>query len=465
MNESSRAQQFLEHTCTAVSHGNLAYFNNLKRGFDWGINAMFCVTGSPQQSQNPYDDTILTRAYNSMVATVNMLNGDDNFTLSPKSYRAPLISSEYKSRLIQRSGRSCELTGAQFIAKDRCTTASNCTAVHIIPKRMCLLTDGASGVFAWLVLAILLSKKQFDDVWDQCAAQDGNESRNLLLLLNEIKMGYDQAYFKLSYSNANDVNRPLLRRDYDHALQNRERMVMGFEWLVPEEEHRMRHWVPRRISDDQRSILPVSEHHAGIERNIPTAVHYVNFASNGIEDPSPLLLDVHNLMASLFIRFQNFVKPGRRKFPLGPMWSAFVREDNNTSKSNSRQRSHPPTRDSLTDNKPVSSPSQFNMRAAGDLCDGAVKAQNPGKRPSDHVDDIDSHFLASQDGEEEGPNSASSISFQRAIEEYLKKEEIWWIDQMYNGEVPYAPYSEDESSYTSFLQHKVIIPTWIAGLP
>ncbi|QSS55282.1 no signficant blast hit [Histoplasma capsulatum var. duboisii H88] len=225
------------------------------------------------QSQNPYDDTILTRAYNSMVATVNMLNGDDNFTLSPKSYRAPLISSEYKSRLIQRSGRSCELTGAQFITRNRCTTASNCTAVHIIPKRMCLLTDGASGVFAWLVLAILLSKKQFDDVWDQCAAQDGNESRNLLLLLNEIEMGYDQAYFKLSYPNANDVNRPLLRRDYDHALQNRERMVMGFGWLIPEEEHRMRHWVPRRISDDQRSILPVSEHHAGIERNIPTAVH------------------------------------------------------------------------------------------------------------------------------------------------------------------------------------------------
>lgn len=104
------------------------------------------------------------------------------------------------------------------------------------------------------------------------------------------------------------------------------------------------------------------------------------------------------------------------------------------------------------------------MRAAGDFCDGAVKAQNPGKWPSDHVDDIDSHFLAPHDGEEES-NSASSINFQGAIEEYLKNEEIWWIDQMYNGEVPYAPYSEDESSYTLFLQHKVIIPTWVAGLP
>ncbi|EGC44506.1 hypothetical protein HCEG_03721 [Histoplasma capsulatum var. duboisii H88] len=47
MNESSRAQQFLEHTCTAVSHGNLAYFNNLKRGLDWGINAMFCAVAEP----------------------------------------------------------------------------------------------------------------------------------------------------------------------------------------------------------------------------------------------------------------------------------------------------------------------------------------------------------------------------------------------------------------------------------
>ncbi|EEH08654.1 hypothetical protein HCBG_02191 [Histoplasma capsulatum G186AR] len=454
MNNAARAEKFLDHIHSAVSASNIPYLDSLTNGINWGINAMFHSTNELHTAYNSIQRDEMKRAHDTMIATINIL-GDHVFTPPAKPPGLPTELGVYKSRVISRTGGACELTGARFIGRTGSFMAANCIAAHIIPKRMCVFSDEGSGVFAWLVLALILSQEQFNMVWNECSAQDSNNPDNLLLLLDEIELVYDQAYFRLFYSNSKHTVYPLLRCDYLDAMETGRKLSMCFEWLV-EEPFQRNHWHARRIDcseDGSKSVVPPMS--TGVIGSAPAVIDYISFEST-VPNPSPVLLDAHNLMASLYQQFTPYRKPGRHEFPVNQygLWRNFIRSETPGEKSGSRQRFRGSGRSSFSPSRSVYPSRQQNSRGGRDLGFCSYSTEPQSLRDGAHHD-FDKHHPLGDGPTETGPDN--DINFQQAINQYLEKSGSLWIDEIYGGDIP---NEEGESSYAEYLRYNAFIPAW-----
>jgi hypothetical protein len=476
MNSASRAEKFLNHIHSAISGKNTKYLDNLTRGINWGINSMFRSADIPQTASSRPEIDEMNWAYDSMIATINLLGDGDHFSLPDKHFELPQTHSNYKSDLVARSGESCEATGGVFIEKAATSKASNCIAAHIIPKSICLLSDRGSGVFAWLVLALILSPEQFRTVWNECSAQDANQPGNLLLLLDEIEFVYDQAHFRLFYSNPNYAICPLLRCDYSNAVQSGGSLTMCFDWLI-EEPYQRNYWPAKRIKrseDGSKSVTPPMDQPAFI-RPEPTGIDYANFSS-AVPNPSPILLDAHNMMASLHHYLRPYRKPGRHEYPVAgnTLWKTFIRPETQEGKSGSRQRSRRSDRTSFIGSGSIHSPRGRNRAARGhraldsDRSDHSVSLRRSDRSSSLGTDldfDGDGADICQErptlEANPDATGPANTSNFQQAIDEYLERKGMVGVDRKYHGDVPHA---DGEPSYDDFLRYNAFIPAWRNGI-
>jgi hypothetical protein len=204
---------------------------------------------------------------------------------------------------------------------------------------------------------------------------------------------------------------------------------MCFEWLI-EEPYQRNYWPARRIKcseDGSKSVISPIDLAAPI-RSEPTAIDYVNFEPT-VPNPSAILLDAHNRIASLYQQLTPYRRQGRQAFPVHPnsLWKSFIRPETCPDNRNSRQLQRRSDRTFSSGTGPLDYPSQRSQqdRMNSDRC------------------------------------SDGANNFQQAIEEYLGRQRPSWIDQLYHGD---GPQEEGELNDDEYLRCNAFIPAWRDGI-
>jgi hypothetical protein len=140
---------------------------------------------------------------------------------------------------------------------------------------------------------------------------------NLLLILDSLEITYDQADFKLYFSNSKYPTCPLLRKDYLSTVQSGGKLSMCFSWMISK-DYQLNYLSARRMANQNDKCLVIP----------PIDQVWTN-------NYRLLLLDTHNLIASLTRIVPSFQKPCRYG-----MWKLFVRNEGGQEDTNSRQSPH-----------------------------------------------------------------------------------------------------------------------------
>ncbi|OAX83094.1 hypothetical protein ACJ72_02550 [Emergomyces africanus] len=143
--ETRRFQNAVSKVLSQMST-NIKYLNDLTRGINWGINAMFRPADAPQTPSDRHKMDGMIRAHGELLATISMLEAK-NFTLPDKHFGFS------EAHVVSRSSESCEVTGIGFIARLDSTTAANCIAAYIISKKIYApsVTEGQEFLHGWLL--------------------------------------------------------------------------------------------------------------------------------------------------------------------------------------------------------------------------------------------------------------------------------------------------------------------------
>ncbi|KAN0075932.1 hypothetical protein V8E54_007202 [Elaphomyces granulatus] len=177
-----------------------------------------------------------------------------------------------------------------------------------------------------------------------------------------------------------------------------------------------------------------------------TTIDYLNFNPASTPNPSPLLLDIHNVIASLTRIVLGFQKPCRYAFPVKQsIWKLFVRNEEGQEDTNSRQSPH--TRSPSYASR-HSSHAEVQRRQSLPIIRGRRAAMTSWDTSSNTKVDAectDSKFP--KVGEAHG-------NFQGAIDEYLG---LLKIDYRADLDVE---SEEDESS----IRCNAFLPAWLEGV-